>query len=66
MKLNQDISATMLQALGFSNHVKDVWYFCKDLGGDISFNISVTFDGEEAKGFAIDVLDEDYLQPYDF
>lgn len=38
------------------------WYFCREKN-DISFNVTIPTDGSDAW---IDVLDEDFLQPYDY
>lgn len=48
---------------GFSNCNKPTLYFCRDLGNEISFNLSITIKTMKPK---IDVLDENFLQPYDY
>ena len=54
-----------MRELGFTDCKEDTWYFCKILKelDEISFNISIQKDGTK---FKIDVLDEDYLQPYNY
>lgn len=54
-----------MRELGFTDCKEDTWYFCKILKelDEISFNVSIQKDGTK---FKIDVLDEDYLQPYNY
>lgn len=63
-----------MREIGFTDHAKDRWYFCRMLeypkdkkgryhGFEISFNVTIPKDGSD---FSIDVLDEDFLQPYDY
>jgi hypothetical protein len=49
--------------LGFTDHKKDTWYLCVRVETDITLNISIPKDGSR---FRIDVLDEDFGQPYDY
>lgn len=68
---NANIKANILsdeemRELGFTDYAKDRWYFCRGVGGkdsDISFNITIF---KKTKDIQIDVLDEMFLQPYDF
>lgn len=68
---NANIKANILsdeemRKLGFTDYAKDRWYFCRRVGGkdsDISFNITIF---KKTKDIQIDVLDEMFLQPYDF
>lgn len=48
---------------GFTQHVQGKWYYCKSLRHDISFNVTIPTDGSDIN---IEVLDEDFLQPYDY
>lgn len=41
----------------------DYWYFCKFLQNEITFNVHILADGSDGW---IDVLDEDFGQPYDY
>lgn len=54
-----------MREIGFTDYKEDTWYFCQMLKEihNISFGISIQKDGTK---FEIDVLDEDYLQPYDY
>lgn len=56
-----------MRDIGFTDYNPERWYFCKyGIGGhqDISFSISVAKDDET--DWRIDVLDENFLQPYDY
>lgn len=48
---------------GFTDRDGANWYFMRNLGFDISFNVTIPKDGSEAW---IDVLDENFCQPYDW
>ncbi len=75
--VNANIKAHILneqdmRKIGFTYHSKDDWYFCKKLkfpkkkkyrGLDITFNVSIPKNGSD---ISIDILDEDFLQPYDY
>lgn len=73
--VNAKIQATILSdgemiSAGFTDFSKDRWYFCKTLnfpkkykGVEITFNVSIPKDGSD---ISIDILDEDFLQPYDY
>ena len=68
---NAAISVTLLpeeemRKLGFTDFMKDRWYYCKPVNkrGDISFNLTIPKDNPD--GWKIDVLDEDFCQPYDY
>lgn len=52
-----------MREIGFTDHNEDYWYYCRNLGNEITFNLSMRKDGFEYK---IDVLDEDFGQPYDY
>lgn len=67
-KQNAMIQANILddkkmREIGFTDYSKDSWYFCRDLRRDISFNVSINKKTGEIK---IDVLDECFLQPFDY
>lgn len=57
-------SKESLLAYGFTNHSEPTLYYCKMIHKNISFNLSVSVDTLEITN--IDVLDEDWLQPYDY
>lgn len=66
--LNADIDANILpeaemREIGFTDHSEGTWYFSRRVGTDISFNVSIPKDGSRLR---IDVLDEDFGQPYDY
>ncbi|AOL97857.1 hypothetical protein JDW21_20310 [Bacillus subtilis] len=52
-----------MRDIGFTDHVKSKWYFIKSIQPNITFNL--TIHKKSLKG-EIDVLDERYLQPYDY
>ena len=58
------VSEDTLKSLGFWNN-EDGWYLhvvvCSEM--DITFNISIV---KSTKEVIIDVLDEEFLQPYDY
>lgn len=56
-----------MREIGFTDHNPTTWYFCKyGMGGqhDISFSLSIKKDNPS--DWRIDVLDENFLQPYDY
>lgn len=66
--LNASIDANVLsdeemREIGFTDHSKVSWYFTRRAGTDISFNVSIPKNGDRLR---IDVLDEDFGQPYDY
>lgn len=68
--LNKKIKAHILsdkemEAAGF-RFIESVnrWVFFRFVGKDISFNVGINKDDES--DFRIDVLDEDFCQPYDY
>ena len=79
VKINYDVPLTkrkqnaMIQAnilddkkmreIGFTDYSKDSWYYCRGLGSNISFNVSINKKTNKIK---IDVLDECFLQPFDY
>ena len=59
--LNED----KMRELGFTDFREGYWYYCKAVGGkDITFNLSI--NKVNAEDFRLDVLDEGFLQPYDY
>ena len=80
IKLNSNHVNAKIQAMilpddemreaGFTDSFKERWYLGKTLnlpkkykGVEITFNVSIPKDGSD---ISIDVLDEDFLQPYDY
>ena len=75
--VNKLIKATILsdekmREIGFTDYSKDNWYFCRIIkfpkekryrGFEISFSVTIPKDNSDIQ---IDVLDEDFLQPYDY
>lgn len=62
------LSDEEMRNIGFTDCSKDTWYFCKVIKFpksrfDISFNVSIPKDNSDIR---IDVLDEDFCQPYDY
>lgn len=66
--LNMAISGSMLpdremRELGFTDHDPAHWYYVSRVGAGITFNVTLPKNGSRLK---IDVIDEDFLQPYDY
>lgn len=75
--VNAKIKATILEyslmrEIGFTDNSEKDWYFCKRVcfpNGkkyahiDITFNVTIPKNGSDV---CINVLDEDFLQPYDY
>lgn len=57
------LSDCMMRYLGFTDCVEHRWYLCKSIDKDITFNVSIEKDGSD---WRIDILDENFLQPYDY
>jgi len=53
-----------MRKIGFTDCREGYWYFCRDLGHEISF--SITISKADTEDLCIDVLDEDFGQPYDY
>lgn len=64
IKINENQTAETLMKYGFTNHNEPTLYFCRVVGKDITFNLSVNKKTLEIEN--IDVLDERFLQPYDY
>jgi hypothetical protein len=67
------LSDVEMKNIGFTDYCKDRWYFCRTIkfpntkryrGFDISFSVSINKNNPE--NLRIDVLDEDFCQPYDY
>ena len=64
------LSDDKMREIGFTDYAKDSWYFSRRVGNkgcdincNISFNVSIN---KKTKAIKIDVLDELFLQSYDF
>ena len=62
------LSDEEMKEIGFTNYYEPNWYFkfpkeTRYKGFDISFSVSIPKDGSDIR---IDVLDEDFCQPYDY
>lgn len=54
-----------MRKIGFTDYEKEAWYYSRNLSTfDISFN--VTINKNNPLDLSIDILDEDFLQPYDY
>lgn len=55
-----------MRKIGFTDFAKDRWFYCRNVfaRGDISF--SITIPKEHPEDWRIDVLDENFCQPYDY
>ena len=76
--INSDIEATVLprkemREIGFTDNLASKWFFTRMIqfpknkrykDFDISFNVSINKDN--TKNLRIDILDEDFCQPYDY
>lgn len=62
------LSDDEMHTIGFSDRNPERWYYCRMVpslgkGIEISFNVAIPKNGSD---IAIDVLDEYFLQPYDW
>ena len=66
------LSEPEMRKIGFTDYGKDNWYFCRMLrfpkkklyrDFEISFSVTIPKNGDDIR---IDVLDEVFLQPYDY
>lgn len=67
--INQKIKVHLLsdekmRELGFTDYRKGYWYFCRNVYSSITFSISI--NKKLPEDFRIDVLDDDFGQPYDY
>lgn len=54
---------TEMRKLGFTDYSATNWYYCSTVGSGVTLNVSIPKDGSR---FRLDVLDEDFGQPYDY
>lgn len=52
-----------MRAAGFTDRNPGTWYLCRRVAKETSFNVSIE---KETERLRIDVLDEQFLQPYDY
>lgn len=64
IKINEGVTVDQLIQYGFTNNHKPSLYYSSMIEEDVSFNLSV--DKETLEITSIDVLDEDFGQPYDY
>ena len=64
IKIHPSQTKEKLLQYGFTNYNPERLYFCRMLDKDISFNLSIDINTLEI--LEIDILDEDFLQPYDY
>lgn len=62
--LNKDLKTEEFLAYGFSNHNEPNLYYSKMVAPEISFSLTVDKKTKQIKN--IDVLDENFLQPFDY
>ena len=54
-----------MREIGFTDHAEDRWFYFKTIHNfDISFSLTIPKDNPD--DWRIDILDEDFLQPYDY
>lgn len=54
-----------MRALGFTDRVPEDWYLCRPVSDDHTTSLDVTA-AKDGSDWRIDVLDEDFGQPYDY
>jgi|SRR5690606_1501361 len=64
IKINPKQTVESLMEYGFTNHHESTLYYSRNICENISFNLSVNKETLEIE--RLDVLDEDWLQPYDY
>lgn len=64
IKIAEGQTAEKLLRYGFTNYHKPRLYFCRNLGHEITFNLAI--DKSTLEITRIDVLDEDFGQPFDY
>ncbi|MFC8685968.1 hypothetical protein [Brevibacillus porteri] len=64
IKISKNQTKKSLLDYGFTNHNKPTLYYIDMVDKNTSFNLSVCINTLEITG--IDVLNEDWLQPYDY
>ena len=64
------LDESILRKFGFTDSRKGYWYYCRNVHHDKKFDDSITFNisfrKKDGKELMIDILDEDFCQPYDY
>lgn len=55
-----------MREIGFTDFAKDTWFFFKMVYPKYEISFSVSVKKDNADDWRIDVLDEDFCQPYDY
>ena len=63
IKLNPNLKEETLLNFGFTKEPTSEFYMMSKLTSDISFNVEIDI---ETNDISIEILDEDFLQPYDY
>lgn len=68
MRINPDITAAQIERLGFTQRRKGTYYLCRTLSNHngLTITLNISFDVVGYRHLKIDILDETYLQPYDY
>ena len=64
IKISENQTKATLLEYGFTNHNKSTLYYMEMIDSNTSFNLTVSVSTLEIKN--IDVLNEEWLQPYDY
>lgn len=57
------LSDEMMREIGFTSYNPNTWYFYKDLGNEITFDVTIPKDGSDIE---IATIDEEWGQYYDY
>lgn len=60
------LSDDEMRQIGFTDYNVDRWYYCKCVSDDGETTFNVTIDKQGIDNLRIDVLDEQFCQPYDY
>ena len=55
-----------MRKIGFSDYSKDTWYFMRMLNTKYEISFGVSINKKDVNDLRIDVLDENFCQPYDY
>ena len=64
MKVNI-LTDDQMRNIGFTDYFKPNWYFCQEICETYPITINFTIS-KKTKDFKIDILDENFLQPYPY
>ncbi len=62
ISINPNLTEQQLKDFGFTDYDPPYWYYCRKLSNNITFNITIL--KFEPSAFIIELIDEDFLQPY--